>query len=93
LSFSPLGVVYEALAKSTEHEGPSAELGLDPSDKDAVAQRLESIAPVGEDEYWMLSTRLEVLMTVAEQLRTQMEAGGVGDVSFDATDYGAPEPD
>ncbi len=90
LAFNPLGVVAEALARSAEHDGPSAELRLDPSEREAVQARLASTSPVSEEEYWLLSTRLEMLQIVADQLRTEQHAAGTADVSFDATDYGAP---
>lgn len=87
LAFNPIGVAYDALADGVDHDGPSSELSIAPEERDVVAQRLEELPEVPETEYYLLSTRLEVIEAAAMALRLEMERGGVADVSFDESDY------
>ena len=65
---SPAGMVFESMARGADHEGPSAELVLAPDDKRAAEARLAEMPPVSEAEYFLLSTRLEVIETVHEMV-------------------------
>jgi hypothetical protein len=87
LSFSPRGVVLESLAKSSEQPGPSGELRLAPDDARLAEQRLAIFPPVSEDEYYLLSTRLEVIETVYESLRDRLKSEGRESLVFDESDY------
>lgn len=87
LAINPVGVAWDALEDSDEHSGPSSELVLDPADREGVQQRLEAMPEVAEDEFWLLTTRLEVLEAVAEHLAAEMERAGVQDVTFEPDDY------
>jgi len=87
MSLCPLGVVLESLAKNPEHPGPSGELRLSPEDEELAEQRLSSIPPVSEEEYYLLSTRLEVIETVYETLRDRMKAEGRESLVFEESDY------
>jgi hypothetical protein len=87
LSFSPLGVVLESMAKTSEQSGPSGELRLAPDDARLAEERLAIFPPVSEDEYYLLSTRLEVIETVYEALRERMKADGRESLVFEEQDY------
>ncbi len=87
LSLSPLGVVLESLAKTSERSGPSAELRLAPDDERLAAERLARIPAVSEDEYYLLSTRVEVIDVVYEALRERLKAEGRESLVFDESDY------
>lgn len=87
LAINPVGVAWDALEDTNEHMGPSSELVLDPGDRESVHERLEAMPKVTEDEFWLLTTRLEVLEAVAEHLGAVMVQAGVQDVSFEPADY------
>jgi hypothetical protein len=87
LSMSPLGVVLEILERSTEHDGPSGELRLSPEDRTVADERLGRVPPVSEDEYYLLSTREEVVETVYEALRDALRAEGRESLVFEREDY------
>jgi hypothetical protein len=87
LSLSPLGIVLESLARGADHPGPSAELSLAPDDRAVAESRLAVLPPVSEDEYYLLSTRLEVIETVYEALRERMKAEGRESVVYEEADY------
>jgi hypothetical protein len=87
LALNPAGMVFESLALGADHEGPSAELVLAPDDKRAAESRLAEMPPVSEDEYFLLSTRLEVVETVHEMLRDQMRREGREAITFEESDY------
>lgn len=89
LSFNPVGVAYDALTGRSEHDGPSAELRLAPEDREPVEQRLAALPPMSEDDYFLLSTRLEAIDIAVDTLRGQMMAGGQEDVTFEPADYDA----
>ena len=87
LSMSPLGIVLEILERTTEHDGPSGELRLSPEDRKVADDRLGRIPPVSEEEYYLLSTREEVIETVYEALRDALRAEGRESLVFEASDY------
>src|SRR5262245_54951178 len=60
LSFNPVAVVWDALLGTTEHEGPSALLDTDKPERELLAIRFAQMPDVPDDEFWLLSTRLEV---------------------------------
>jgi hypothetical protein len=84
---SPLGMVLEALHRGDDHGGPSAELVLYGDDRALAEARLAAMPPVSEEEYYLLSTRLEVVETILETLREQMKQEGRDALIFEDTDY------
>jgi hypothetical protein len=84
---SPLGIALECLAESDEHEGPSAELRLAPEDDALARERTEAMPPVPESEYYLFSTRLEVIEAVVETLRERMREEGRESLVFEESDY------
>jgi hypothetical protein len=87
IAMNPAGMIFERLARSADHEGPSSELVLAPDDKRAAEARLAEMPPVSEEEYFLLSTRLEVIETVHEMLRDQMRREGRETITFEPEDY------
>ncbi len=87
LSLRPMGVAYDALVGSTHHEGPSSELGLLHDERECVAMRLAQLPPVPEDEWVMLSTRLEAIEIAQDAVRRLMQERGVEDTQYAVEDY------
>jgi hypothetical protein len=87
LSFNPVGVVAEAISGSNEGDGPDGSLRVANPDQEEIAARLAQMPPLPEDEYYLLSTRLEVIDTVIEHLRIRMEQNDMAGVEFDPDDY------
>lgn len=87
LAFSPVGVAWDALHESAEHEGPSSELVLDREDREAVERRLADLPPVSEEEYFLLSTRAEILEIVEDQLRLELSRAKLDSVEYGPADY------
>lgn len=86
LSFNPLGMARESLTMS-ESEGWNAHLTLDPGEAEEIQQRLAAMPDVDEDEYYLPSTRFDVVTVIVETLRARGEASGTGDVEFAPEDY------
>lgn len=86
LAFNPIGIMREALTMR-EEEGWHAHLVLDPAEREAIDERLRAIPEVDEEEYYLPTTRLEVLTIVVETLRARAEAAGNADVRFTREDY------
>jgi hypothetical protein len=89
LSLNPIGVAYDALAGSDQHEGPSSQLEVSREERELLARRLEQLPPVPDDEYYLLCTRLEVIEAAVMALRLEMQREGLADVQFDEADYAA----
>lgn len=87
LSITPRGMVCDALAQRSDRPGPSSELVLAPDDQAIAEARLALLPEVSEEEYYLLSTRLEVLEVVYEALRDQMKREGRESIVFEESDY------
>ncbi|MBS2018700.1 MAG: hypothetical protein JST00_37885 [Deltaproteobacteria bacterium] len=86
LTFNPIGMGREAIAME-EAEGWHAHLGLDPAEREAIDERLAAMPEVDEEEYYLPSTRFDVVTVVVETLRARAEESGTGDVKFTRDDY------
>ena len=86
LSFNPIGMAREAITMS-EEEGWNAHLTLDPGEREDIEARLAAMPEIDEEEYYLPSTRLDVVQAVVETLRARAEATGTGDVTFTKEDY------
>ena len=86
LAFNPIGMAREALTM-TESEGWNAHLTLDPGEAEEIERRLAVMPEVDEEEYYLPSTRFDVVTAVAETLRARAETSGTGDVRFEPEDY------
>jgi hypothetical protein len=89
LWLNPIGVAFDALAGTTEHEGPRSQLHVAPEYKQLVDARLLALPEVSETEYISLATRFEVIQIAADTLKNAMHADGYGDTEFDTDDYAA----
>jgi hypothetical protein len=87
LAFNPLGMGREAVTM-TDEPGWQAHLTLDPGDREAIEERIGAMPDVDEEEYYLPTTRLDVVTAVVETLRARAEASGTGDVTFTRDDYG-----
>jgi hypothetical protein len=88
LAVNPLGVAFDAVFGGSDHDGPSSALRLAPEDRQFIDQRLATIPPVPEDEYFSFATRFEVLEIVVESLTAKMQEEGYGGTEFSPEDYG-----
>lgn len=86
LAFNPIGMAREAILM-TEAEGWNAHLTLDPGEREEIEARLAVMPEVDEEEYYLPTTRVEVVTAVVETLRARAEASGTGDVTFSKDDY------
>lgn len=86
LAFNPLGMGREAISMQDE-PGWNAHLQLDPGEREEIEQRLAAMPEVDEEEYYLPTTRLDVVTGVVETLRARAEASGTGDVRFTPDDY------
>jgi hypothetical protein len=93
LAFNPIGMAHAALTWSLEGDdvpaGPPAELLLARKDREWVEQRLASLPPVREMDFFSLSTRVEGLEVAVAALGEQMAEAGTADVVLDDDDYAA----
>ena len=88
---NPIGVACDALAGHADHAGPSSQTRVSPEDREFVQARLARQAEVDEEQYYRLSTRMEVLQIVVEELAQRMEERGYGGTTFDLSDYEAEQ--
>ncbi|MDB4933714.1 MAG: hypothetical protein JWP87_686 [Labilithrix sp.] len=86
LAFNPVGMAREAITMK-EEAGWNAHLTLDPAEREAIEERLAVMPDVDEDEYYLPTTRFDVITVVVETLRARAEASGTGDVTFTREDY------
>jgi len=86
LAFNPIGMGREAISMH-EEEGWNAHLVLDPGEREEIAARLAAMPDVDEEEYYLPTTRIDVVTAVVETLRAKAEAAGMGDVTFTKDDY------
>jgi hypothetical protein len=86
LAFNPIGMAREALTLE-EAEGWHAHFELDPGDREAIERRLARAPEVDEEEYFLPTTRHEVVSIVFDELRRRMHESGTADVRFGPDDY------
>jgi hypothetical protein len=86
LAFNPIGMAREAITME-EAPGWHAHLVLDPAEREEIDQRLAVMPHFDEDEYYLPTTKLDVLTVVVETLSARAEANGTADVKFSREDY------
>ena len=86
LAFNPIGMAREALL-TADAGGWNAHLQLDPAEREDIEARLAVIGDVDEEEYYLPTTRLEIVTLVVETLRARAEQAGTADVKFTREDY------
>jgi hypothetical protein len=84
---NPIGVAYDALFAGTEHDGPRSMLRCAPEDREFLERRLATLPPVPEDQYYLFTTRFEVLEVANEALRARLEEQGYGESELGEDDY------
>lgn len=84
---NPIGVAFDALAGPAGHSGPGSELRVAPEARELVRARLARLDDVEEPEYYLFSTRMEVIELAVEELDRHMQESGYADTSFEADDY------
>ena len=88
---NPVGIAYDALFGGVEHDGPRSLLRTSPEEQPYLERRLETLPPVPEEQYFLLTTRLEVIEVANEALHARLEEQGYGDTELSEDDY-AVEP-
>lgn len=89
VSVNPFGVAYDALYGSTDHGGPRSNLRLAPEDHQYIAARLATVPEVPEDQFYLLTTRLEAIEITVEALRARLEEEGYSEIEYTPEDYEA----
>jgi hypothetical protein len=84
---NPVGVAYDALFSGTDHDGPRSLLRSAPEDREFLERRLATLPPVPEQEYYLFTTRLEVLEVANEALGARLEEQGYGGAELTEDDY------
>jgi hypothetical protein len=86
LAFNPIGMAREALTLS-DAEGFGAYLQLDEAEREDVEARLAVLPEIDEADFYLPTTRFEVVQIACAALRAKMEASGLGAVRFTPDDY------
>jgi hypothetical protein len=86
LSFNPVAVAYDVINHGDE-EGPTSRLQLDDDDRDLVEARLAELPAATEDEFYALSTWLEVIDIAVDAAKARMTRDGMGDAVYAPEDY------
>ncbi|HKY38702.1 MAG TPA: hypothetical protein VJN18_22320 [Polyangiaceae bacterium] len=89
VSINPFGVAYDALYGGPKHEGPRSNLKLAPEDHGYIAARLATVPEVPEDQFYLLTTRIEVIEITVEALRARLEEQGYSELEYTLEDYEA----
>jgi hypothetical protein len=84
---NPVGLAFDALNGGTDHEGPRSHVRTSPEERPFLERRLETVPPVPEDQYFLFTTRLEVIEIANEALHARLEEQGYGDTELDDDDY------
>jgi hypothetical protein len=88
LCLNPAGVGYDALHGGEAHDGPRSDLRVAPGDRVFVDGRLSALPPLPEGEYFLLTTRFEVIEVVLDSLHARMNEEGYGGTEYGPEDYG-----
>jgi hypothetical protein len=84
---NPFGIAYDALSAGTDHDGPRSLLRCAPEDREFLERRLATLPPVPEDQYYLFTTRLEVLEVASEALGARQEEQGYAGLDLSEEDY------
>ncbi len=86
LAFNPIGMAREALTLADE-PGWHAHLATDPAEQQDLDARLAALPEVEVEEYYLPTTRFDVVHIAFEALRAAMAKNGTPDVRFTREDY------
>ncbi len=85
LRFNPVGTVAEALIEQPIRDW-GCELATTRDETEALTERLEAAPPVPEDEFFSLTTRLEVLQISMDWLRAHLSTRSTAPPPFYSTE-------
>lgn len=80
-------VLVRARVEPSSGAGLGDALELAPEDEELARERLAALPAVSEEEFELLSTRVEAFEIVVEALRAAMQAEGRESILFDEADY------
>lgn len=83
LAFSPVQLVVNAIYRAEDGDA----IEIDEADRETVAARLAELPEVSEDEYFALSTRLEVIDIAVDAIRARRVAEGDAEPALGPEDY------
>lgn len=86
LAFHPVGVAYDAVTHG-DQDGPTEYLRIEDEDREAIEARLAELPAATDEEFFLLSTRLEVLDIAVDAIKARMMSSGLGEVMFSDADY------
>src|SRR5450432_2264297 len=86
LAFHPVGVAYDAITHG-DQDGPTEYLRIEDEDREAIEMRLSELPAATDEEFFLLSTRLEVLDIAVDAIKARMMSSGLGEVMFANADY------
>jgi hypothetical protein len=86
LTFNPIGLAIEALT-GAEAPGTHAHLEMEREDREQLQRRLAALGQVDEDEYYLPTTRFDVIDIAVAQIAGRMAAQGLNDVTYGPEDY------
>lgn len=89
VAVNPFGVAYDALFGGPDHGGPRSNLRLAPEDHSYVAARLATVPEVPEDQFYLLTTRIEAIEITVEALRARLDEEGYSELEYTPEDYEA----
>ncbi len=91
VSINPFGVAYDALYDGTEHQGPRSNLRVAPEDVGYVSARLATVPEVPDEQFYLLTTRIEAIEITVEALRARLEEEGYSEMEYTLEDYEAEQ--
>jgi hypothetical protein len=86
LAFNPIGMAIEAIT-GEEATGTGAHLEMESDDREQLERRLASLGEVDADEYYLPTTRFDVIEIAVASIHARMVEQGLGDVTFSPDDY------
>jgi hypothetical protein len=91
VSINPFGVAYDALFGGTDHQGPRSNLRVAPEDVGYITARLATVPEVPEEQFYLLTTRIEAIEITVEALRARLEEEGYSEMEYSLEDYEAEQ--
>jgi hypothetical protein len=86
LAFQPCDVAHDAITHCEDGQ-PPAQLLMDDEDREALDLRLSELPVATDEEFFSLSTRLEVIDIAVDAIKARMMSSGLGEISFSPHDY------
>jgi hypothetical protein len=86
LAFNPIGMAIEAIT-GEESTGAGAHLEMESEDREQLTRRLAALGEVDSDEYYLPTTRFDVIEIAVASIHGRMVEQGLGDVTFSPDDY------